>query len=244
MYSPLLILHILGGLTAVLSGAIALIVRKGSRLHRRSGDVFVISMLCMSASGAYAALTKSQPGNVMAGVITFYLVSTAWMTVARKRRETARLELALLFLGLAAGIGALVLGRIASHGGLKGGGPTAMYFVFGTVSLLATAGDARMLARGGAANAKRMVRHVWRMCLALFIATGSFFLGTAGDPVLRKTGLRARLFTHAVRQTHLPEIPVLLVVFVTIFWLCRIWFTNTYKHPPLSSIELKERASK
>jgi uncharacterized membrane protein len=235
MYSPLLVLHILGGVIAVLSGAIALIVRKGSRLHRRSGDVFVISMLCMSASGAYAALTKSQPGNVMAGVFTFYLVSTAWMTVARKRKETAHLELALLFLGLAAGIGALILGRMASRGELKSGDPTAIYFVFGTVSLLATAGDARMLIRGGVTGAKRMVRHVWRMCLALFIATGSFFLGTASDPVLHKTGLRARLFTHAVRQTHLPEVPVLLVLFATIFWLCRIWFTNTYKRTAVSS---------
>jgi uncharacterized membrane protein len=244
MYSPLLILHILGGVIAVLSGAVALIVRKGSRLHRRSGDVFVISMLCMSASGAYAAVTKSQPGNVVAGVFTFYLVSTAWVTVARKRKETERLALALLLLGLAAGIGALVLGRIASHGGLKGGGPVAMYFVFGTIALLATAGDARVLIRGGIAGAQRMVRHVWRMCLALLIATGSFFLGTAGDPVLRKTGLRARLFTHAVRETHLPELPVLLVVLAMIFWLCRIWFTNTYKKTDLSAIELKERASK
>jgi len=235
MYSPVLILHILGGVIAVLSGAVALIVRKGSRLHRRSGDVFVISMLCMAGFGAYAALTKSQPSNVMAGTFTFYLVATAWMTVARKRKETAHLELVLLFLGLAVGIGAIILGRIASHGGTKDGGPVAMYFVFGTVSLLATAGDARMIIRGGVTGAKRMVRHVWRMCLALFIATASFFLGTASDPVLHKTGLRARLFTHAVRQTHLPEVPVLLVVFATIFWLCRIWFTNTYKKTPVST---------
>jgi uncharacterized membrane protein len=229
-YSPLLVIHILGGLIAVLSGAIALSVRKGSRLHRRSGDVFVISMLFMAASGAYAAMTKSQPSNVVAGVFTFYLVSTAWMTVARKQMETGRLELALLFLGLAAGIGTLIIGSQARHDSSP-----AIFYVFGTICLLATAGDARMLIRGGVAGAQRMVRHVWRMCVALFIATASFFLGTTGDPVLRRTGLRARLFTHAVRQTHLPEVPVLLVALVTIFWLCRIWFTNTYKKTTVSS---------
>ena len=51
-YSPLLIIHICGGIAGVFSGATALFVRKGSRLHRRSGDVFVIAMLIMGSSGA------------------------------------------------------------------------------------------------------------------------------------------------------------------------------------------------
>ena len=44
-YSPLLIVHICGGILGVLSGGVALFVRKGSRLHRRAGNVFVIAML-------------------------------------------------------------------------------------------------------------------------------------------------------------------------------------------------------
>ncbi len=40
-YSPVLIVHICGGIIGVLSGSTALVVRKGSLLHRRSGDVFV-----------------------------------------------------------------------------------------------------------------------------------------------------------------------------------------------------------
>jgi hypothetical protein len=69
------------------------------------------------------------------------------------------------------------------------------------------------------------------MCIALFIAAGSFFLGTASDPVLRRTGLRATLFTPAIRKTHLPEVPVLIIVLLTVFWLCRVWFTKAYKGP-------------
>lgn len=83
-YSPALIIHICGGIIGVLSGSIALIVRKGSRWHRKSGDVFVISMLCMAAAGAYVAFTKSQPSNIIAGAFTFYLVATAWLTVLRE----------------------------------------------------------------------------------------------------------------------------------------------------------------
>ena len=115
-YSPVLIVHICGGVIGVLSGSMALVVRKGSRLHRRAGDVFVISMLIMAAAGAYVAFTKSQPTNVIAGVFTFYLVATAWLTVMRKQKETGRLELGLLLLGLASGTGSLIFGWRVAHG--------------------------------------------------------------------------------------------------------------------------------
>jgi hypothetical protein len=228
-YSPVLIIHIAGGLVAVLAGFIALLTRKGARLHRRSGDVFVISMLIMAGGGAYAAYVKSQTFNVFAGVITFYLVATTALTVLHKENETGRADYAFLLMALTAGFTSLIMG--ASRAASKGGSAAAPYFIFATIALLCSAGDARMLVRHGLSGAQRMLRHVWRMCFALFVAVGSFFLGTASDPVFRKAGLRARLFSHAIRQTHLPEVPVYLIVILTIFWLCRIRFTNMYKKP-------------
>lgn len=126
----------------------------------------------------------------------------------------------------------MVFGWEAAHSatGSKAGDLVAPYFVLGSVAVLAAAGDIRMLHLGGVAGAKRLVRHLWRMCFALFIATASFFLGTAGDPVMRRSGLRATLFTPAIRRTHLPEVPVLIIVVLTIFWLCRVMFTKAYKN--------------
>ena len=231
-YSPVLIVHICGGMIGVLSGSTALVVRKGSRLHRKAGVVFVISMMSMAAAGAYVALTKSQPTNVIAGTFTFYLVATAWLTVTRKEKETGGLEWGLVLLGLAAGISSLILGWQAAHGttGVETGDSVPLY-VFGSVALLSAAGDIRMLLRGGVAGAQRLVRHLWRMGVALFIAAGSFFLGMSGDPVLRRTGLRATLFTPEIRKTHLPEVPVLIIVILTILWVCRVMFTKAYKNP-------------
>lgn len=230
-YSPALVVHILGGIAGVLSGFTALVVRKGSPLHRKSGDVFVIAMLSMAAAGAYVAITKSQAMNIVAGGFTFYLVATAWLTVTRKSSETGRMEWILLFLGLVAGATSLVFGWQAAHPAddSKSGALVAPYFIFGGVAVLATAGDIRMLMRGGVSGAKRLVRHLWRMCIALFIATASFFLGASNDPVLRRTGLRATLFTPAIRKTHLPEVPVLIVLILTIFWVCRVMFSRAYK---------------
>jgi hypothetical protein len=226
-YSPILIIHIIGGMVAVLAGFTALFTRKGARLHRRSGDVFVISMLIMAGGGAIAALVKSQTFNVFAGVFTFYLVVTAFLTVWRRENEIGRAEYASLLLALAAGITILAIG--ATEAAAKGGKAGAPYFIAATIAFLCSAGDVRMLIRHGLSGAQRMLRHVWRMCFALFVATGSFFLGTASDPVFRKAGLRAKLFTHAIRQTHLPEVPVYILLILTIFWIIRVKFTGAYK---------------
>lgn len=49
------VVHIVAGLMALASGAVAPYAGKGSGLHRRSGTVFVYTMLVMSASGAVMA---------------------------------------------------------------------------------------------------------------------------------------------------------------------------------------------
>jgi hypothetical protein len=49
--------------------------------------------------------------------------------------------------------------------------------VIGTVILLAAIGDLRAIRAGGLRGSRRLARHLWRMCFALFVATGSFFLG-------------------------------------------------------------------
>jgi uncharacterized membrane protein len=84
--SPILVLHICGGIVGLLSGGAAFAFRKGSSRHRAAGNVFFISMLCMSGGGAFmAAFMKPNIGNVFGGVLTFYLVATGWLTVYAQR---------------------------------------------------------------------------------------------------------------------------------------------------------------
>ena len=231
-YSPLLIVHICGGIIGLLSGSTAMVVRKGSGLHKRAGNVFAISMVVMGASGAYLAFMKSQTSNIFGGILTCYMVATAWLTARRREGETGIFDWVALLFALAVGIVLVNYGLEAAHSrtGFKDGVPAAMYFVLASVALLAATGDVRMIIRGGVFGAQRLARHLWRMGFALFIAAGSFFLGTAS-----KTGLRAQLFTAAIRRTHLPEVPVILIILLTIFWLCRVLFTKAYKRKPAPS---------
>src|SRR5258708_19632370 len=85
MRLPILIFHISGGVLAMLAGTAAMLFRKGSDRHRVAGDVFVVSMLCMGTAGAYLAFMKHQTGNVFGGMLTIYMVGTAW--AAGRRAE-------------------------------------------------------------------------------------------------------------------------------------------------------------
>jgi len=219
-YSALLMLHICGAITGLLSGTAALIFRKGFRWHRAAGNVFFVSMLVMSASGAsIAAFIKPNMGNVFGGVVTFYLVATGWLTVLRKEGETGIVEYGLLLLALAAGGGGLLFGWEAAHSmtGLKEGYPPGPYLVFGCLSMWAAALDVRLLVRGGLSGAPRIRRHLWRMCVAFLIAALSFFLG------------KQQHFPVAIRGGQLLNLPMILILVVMIYWLVRVRFIAAYK---------------
>jgi uncharacterized membrane protein len=97
------------------------------------------------------------------------------------------------------------------------GVPIGMDFFIGSVMLLAAAGDIRMMVRGGLFGTKRLVRHLWRMCFGLFIATGSFFLG------------QQQVFPAVLRGSILLIVLAVLPLIVLIFWLFRVRFTDAYK---------------
>ena len=72
MRLTLLILHILAGTVSLLAGTLAMSVRKGGRLHRASGNVFTVAVLVLASSALNLAITKSQNGNIIAAIITFF----------------------------------------------------------------------------------------------------------------------------------------------------------------------------
>jgi uncharacterized membrane protein len=219
MRLPILVFHICAGLSGVLSGTVAISFRKGSGGHRKAGNVFVISMLSLAASAVFLALMKSQVTNVVSGILTVYLVATAWATARRKDGETIALDWVALLFALAVGATLMTFGFEAAHSptGLKYGGPAVLFFIFGSLALLAAAGDMRMLVRGGVFGVHRIARHLWRMCFALFFATGSFFLG------------QQQVFPAWLRRTNVLFIPAFLPLVLMIFWLSLVRFTHAYK---------------
>jgi len=179
-YSPILIVHICAGTLGLLSGTAAMTFRKGSPGHVLAGRVFVAAMLTMGVFAVYLAITRHQRNNIGGGILTVYLIGTAWLTARRRDGETSRFDWVVFLIPLALGILTWMNGInvVRSGASSQDGVPVGMTFFMGSVMLLAAAGDVRMLVRGGVFGAKRVARHLWRMCFGLFIAAGSFFSGT------------------------------------------------------------------
>lgn len=219
MRPPILIAHIIAGTLGMFSGFVAAFLRKGSRRHSLAGDVFVISMMCLSVTGVFLAILKSQPGNILGGTFTFYLVTTAWLTARRNGAGTGIFDWSalLVVLGVTAVEVTWGLEAAMSPTGLKYHYPPGPYFFLGSVALLATVGDVRMLVRGGVSGTQRLARHLWRMCFALFIASASIFLA------------RQRLFPAILRRTGVLYFLSFLPFILIIFWLIRVRFAKAYR---------------
>ena len=231
-YSPILIGHICAGTLGLLSGTAALSFRKGSVRHAVAGRVFVASMLTMAVLAVYLAIVRHQPNNIGGGILTFYLIGTAWLTARRRVGETSRFDWVVLLIPLALGILTWMNGLkvVRSGASSQDGIPVGMAFFMGSVMLLAGAGDVRMLLRGGVSGAKRIARHLWRMCFGLFIAAGSFFLGPSNRPLRLLSAVRlGQHMSPALFNSTLYLILTVLPLVMLICWLVRVRFTNAYR---------------
>src|SRR5580692_10889715 len=235
-YSPSLLVHIAAGTVGLLSGTAAIIFRKGSARHAWAGRVFVVAMLTMASLAVYIAVGRHEPSNIGGGILTFYLIGTAWLTARRRDGETSRFDWIVLLIPLALGTLTWLHGiKIVRSGeSSENGVPVGMTFFMGTIMLLAATGDIRMMLRGGVFRTQRIARHLWRMCFGLFIASGSFFLGPSNRPLrlLTTVGIGQHL-SPALFSTNLYLILTILPLILLVFWLIRVRFANAYKVKPI-----------
>ena len=223
-----IIVHVIAGTIAMFLGIIAMCSRKGGRAHRLSGTLFFVSMLVMAVFADYLAVAiPEQIPNLFIGTFTIYLVVTAWMTVRRQESSVGMSEkialvvvlcLCLPFAILSFQVAANLEPSFKSAVPIEGPVRVAIY-TFTLLTALAAIGDIRLVRAGGLTGARRIGRHLWRMCFGFTLALGSAF--TNGLP---------RLLPKTV---HVPLIflfiPQLSSLVLLIFWMIRMRFTGWYK---------------
>ena len=214
----ILFLHIAGGTVGMISGATAMLVKKGRRLHRAAGNVFTIAMLTMAGIGAAVApfLNEDQWTNSTAAVFTLYLTTTAWTAGKRRDGEFGRFERTAMFVPV--GIAAMAVSLAFFLTGVKTAEDFATVYAFGVLSAVAVAGDLNLIRQGGLSGSSRIARHVWRMSFALFVAMGSFFFG------------QQKFLPEAIRGTLIPAIPVLSMLALGAYGFVRIRFAGAFRH--------------
>ena len=194
LHQGLMGIHITSGIVAVVTGTLAVAARKGSNLHASVGSWFFAAMLVLGVTASVLEPFRTpKPGSPLVGIFVCYFVLTSWVTARRRDGTTGRFE-------LVAGLVALAFAAATVWGGATqdstpvGGGPV---FVMAGLCLLAGSLDIKAFLRGKLTAGQRIARHLWRMCFAFFIATGSFFIGqqdvmpavVQGSPVLFALGL-------------------------------------------------------
>lgn len=211
-----LLVHIAAGGLALLTGFVALYAAKGARLHRRSGMLFVYAMIVMGVSGFAIAIVRGSEGSITGGPLAAYFVITALTTV---RPISRKLDVVMLLVALSVSARCLtgVANAYANGQGAIDGVPVPMILLFGTLALLSGISDARLIRAGGIDGARRVTRHLWRMCFAFWIATGSFFLGQADE------------FPEPLRIFPLLAIPAFLPLVAMAYWLWRVRVRRTLR---------------
>ncbi len=208
----LVLVHIVAGTISVLSGAGALIFRKGSPRHRLSGRIFAISMIASAMAGAVMALiVDNQFIAFLAGVLTVYLVISSVMAIAGQTGRRVTAALLVFSTGLWLSFYGLAWMASQSTDGKYLGYEVVPYVIMGSVTLLAVLGDVYALINVTLARAAALSRHLWRMCFAFFIAAGSLF-----------TGPGATAFPEAVRASGVLSVPEPLILLVMLVWLVRV----------------------
>jgi len=212
--------HIGGGLAAIGSGWIAVTARKGGRLHRRAGTVFLVAMLLMATLATVMAVQLQQFNNIGAGILALYLVGTAWMAARRPDATIGWFEYLALLVAIAIAGTFLRWGVIASSRphGLFGYAPV-LFYVFGSIAALLAVLDLKTILAGGLAGPARIARHLWRMCLAFFLASGSFFLG------------QQKVMPKAWHGSTVLLVLGLAPLAVLIFWMIRVRLFRQARQP-------------
>jgi hypothetical protein len=182
-------IHIAGGMVALVAGAVAVAARKGGARHGLAGTWFFAAMLVLGVTASILEPFRTPPGSPVGGLMVCYFVATSWVAARRRDGTTGWFEI--LACAAALGLAALMVWGAAAGDATTpaGQGPV---FALGGLCLLAGLLDLNAILRGKLTPVQRISRHLWRMCFAFFIATGSFFLGqqdvlpraVRGSPVL------------------------------------------------------------
>lgn len=213
--------HILSGAIAILTGFTAMLVRKGSPLHRQCGNVFFVTMIGMGLGAAYLGFMQNSSGDIVSGVLVVYLVVTAWLTVKRKPDSIGAIEYgAFIVVSIGVFVSAYsVYMASVSDTGRYNGNTTVIHGIGFFVLALMAAGDLNNILSRGLSGKQRLARHLWRMCFAVFVAAGPIFIARIDvfPEFISTTIGRQLLFA-------VPFVPILLLC----YWLIRIRFARSF----------------
>lgn len=170
--NTILIAHITAGFVALASGPFAMFSRKGGRLHRRAGIVYVWAMVFVAVSAV--ALAVYRPNMFLLGiaVLSFYLTFAGYRALFHKRLQqgvgVTWLDWSVSVMTLLFGAGLIVYGLIGEF--------SLLPIVFGVLTVVLVSREFRKYA-GHVEPGGWFFAHIIGM-LSAYIATVTAFAVT------------------------------------------------------------------
>jgi len=165
----LLVLHIATGFIALITGFLAIVSRKGGRLHNRSGSIFFWCMVTVSLTAVVLSALRGNAFLLHIGLFALYQAHGGWRSIRNKALLPAAQDWVMLAIG---GINGLWM--------LSTLNPVLL--VFGGIGVSLAISDIRTFVhttRGGKAGPKAWLQRHIGMMMGTYIATTTAFLLTA-----------------------------------------------------------------
>lgn len=150
IYQPVLILHVIAGFLALVTGLIAMAVRKkGGKLHNRTGIVFYWSMLVVFVSTVIFfvldPLSLKYQFFLTIGIVSFYPTWSGKRVLSMKKSVVPKWydKAAAFGIGIS-GIIMVAYGVYGFTGGVNFGGLEMLFLIFGGLSLTNAYGDLKI----------------------------------------------------------------------------------------------------
>lgn len=161
----------LGGL-ALLSGGVALLVKKGGPVHRKAGKIFTIVMLLSVLIGGIVALLPGHRNSLLFGlaVLSAYLILSAYR-ILRFRPDNKGPKDYLLGYGLIVAACYMLLRPI-----LSGFYPSIIALIFGILSIVFGVRHVLLLRKAEHMVKNRMPIHIGNMTGGYISATTAFLV--------------------------------------------------------------------
>ncbi len=215
MSGLLLYAHILSAALALAAGTAALVFKKGSLPHKQSGKLFVYTMGFMALSALPLALEIGKVLDAMSSLLVCYLVLTSIRTFASHHHAV---DWALTSLGILTLTGYLWVEYQGATTGVRAtDAPEGAGYVFAFILLSAVLGDIAFQIKQGFTRLHRLIRHLWRMCFAFFMATTSFFLA------------RSHLFPNWFAESGLLILLGLAPLIMMFYWTGHSFLTHWWR---------------
>lgn len=172
-------LHMIGGGTALITGTVNLMRRKGDKIHRLWGNVFFISMLVTGISALTLAVFNPNYFLFIIGIFTLYQVIAGKRYLRYKKVTTNKIErfdiIVITFMSLAA----LVFFGMSIRSFLNSNLFGWVLFTFGGIGILFVMQDLKHLGKKSSIKNFWLIAHLQRMIGAYISALTAFLVVNA-----------------------------------------------------------------